>query len=78
MGGIGRGVGGDVSTAALRFEYAALERRLQIRWWLGRARRVIVAVARAVLYAAAIVFAVVSCSRAYEQVMQGMGTLHRP
>jgi hypothetical protein len=71
-------VGGEVSSAALRLEYPRLARRLKLMWWWGRVRRVLAVVGRTVLFAAALVFALMSCTRAYGQLIHGLGSLTRP
>jgi hypothetical protein len=80
MGGIretaGTGVGDDTA-AALHLQYRRLDRRLRRLWWWGRLGRILRRVGRAVLFAAALVFAVLSCGRIYGQLVHGLGALHR-
>jgi hypothetical protein len=70
-------VGTDASTTVLRRQYASLDRRLQLVWWWGRTKRLLQAVGKAALFAAALVFAVLTCSRVYGQIIHGLGSLHR-
>jgi len=77
MGGIHKTARGDASVATLHREYRWLDRRLRVLWLWGRAGRLVRRVARVVLYAAALLFAVLSCTRAYAQIVHGLGGLHR-
>jgi hypothetical protein len=82
MGGIRKLAGNSVTTAQsetaqLNLEYPRLARRLRLTWWWGRVRRGLAIVGRAVLFAAALAFAVLSCSRAYGQLIHGLGSLTR-
>jgi hypothetical protein len=77
MGGIRKTAGGDASVAALHLQYRGLDRRLRLLWLWGRTGRSLRRVGRAVLFAAGLVFAVVSCGRAYSQLVHGLGALHR-
>ena len=67
----------DASVAALHLQYRSLDRRLRLLWWWGRAGRVLRRIGRAVLWAAALMFAILSFSRAYSQIVHGLGALHR-
>jgi len=66
-----------LETTWLNLEYPRLARRLRLTWWWGRVRRVLAGVARAVLFAAALAFTVLSCARAYGQLVHGLGSLKR-
>jgi hypothetical protein len=77
MGGTRKVAASDVSTTLLRLEYPGLARRLQLLWWWGRSRRILMAVLQAVLFAAALAFAVLTCSRAYGQLVHSLGSLSR-
>jgi hypothetical protein len=80
MGGIRKTAGADVtaaSVAALHRQYRSLDRRLRLLWWWGRTGRGVRRIGRAVLFAAALVFAVMSCGRIYGQLVHGLGALHR-
>jgi hypothetical protein len=72
----GTGVG-DGTAAALHLQYRSLDRRLRLLWWWGRLGRILSRIGRAVLFAAALVFAVLSCGRIYGQLIHGLGALHR-
>jgi hypothetical protein len=80
MGGMRKTAGTDFSAAsvvALHRQYRSLDRRLRLLWWWGRTGRALRRIGRAVLFAAALVFAVVSCGRIYGQLVHGLGALHR-
>jgi hypothetical protein len=78
MGGIRKTAGGDAVVAALHLQYRGLDRRLRLLWFWGRTGQLLRRVGRAVLFAAALVFAVVSCGRVYSQIVHGLGALHQP
>jgi hypothetical protein len=80
MGGMRKTAGtgvGDGTVAALHLQYRSLDRRLRRLWWWGRLGRALRRIGRAVLFAAALVFAVMSCGRIYSQLIHGFGALHR-
>ncbi len=80
MGGMRKTVGtgvGDGTVVALHLQYRSLDRRLRLLWWWGRLSRILRRVGRAVLFAAALAFAVMSCGRIYGQLVHGLGALHR-
>ena len=69
--------GRDASVASLHLQYRWFDRRLRVLWLWGRAGRVLRRIGRAVLWAAAVMFAILSFSRAYSQIVHGLGSLHR-
>ena len=77
MGGMRKTARRDASVATLRRQYRRLDRRLRVLWLWGRAGRVMRRIGRVVLFAAALLFAALSFSRAYSQIVHGLGALHR-